>query len=302
MSEYHKPALLEESLSALNVKDSGIYLDATFGGGGHSQAILSRLKTGKLLAFDQDKDAEKNAKSLSENKNFVFNRVNFQFFDNFLNFYQISKVDGILADLGVSWHQFDSAQRGFSFRFNGKIDMRMNQNSEKNAEKILQTYSTEKLTQIFSEFGEIRNAYQVAKSIAKFQQQRKISTIENLLEAVKNCVPQRENHHFLAQMFQALRIEVNNEMGNLKRFLEKTTHFLKPQGRLVIISYHSLEDRIVKNFMKTGNVDGEVKKDFFGNILCPLKMINKKPIIPTEAQVVENNRIRSAKLRIAELI
>ena len=295
--EYHNPVLLKECIEGLNINPKGIYVDVTFGGGGHSFGILKELTTGKLFGFDQDQEAHEN--SLNDEK-FVLIKGNFRSLKSSLSNLGIKAIDGLLADLGVSSHQFDSAERGFSIRFDAKLDMRMNQNEGMKAADILNEYDELKLKQIFKEFGEVENAGQVARKICEARKLKKIETTEELKEAIKKCVRKDKESRYLAKVFQALRIEVNDELNALKEMLEQVLEILKPEGRLVVISYHSLEDRLVKNFMRSGNFYGEVKKDFYGNPVTPFKLVTKKPIEPEEQEVNKNSRARSAKLRIAE--
>ena len=295
--EYHIPVLLEESIDGLNIKPDGIYVDLTFGGGGHSREILKRLKTGKLVSFDQDADAELNE---LRQDNFLFVQGNFKFFQNFLRYYKIENVDGILADLGVSSHHFDSAERGFSFRFDGNLDMRMDQNSKLTAEVIVNTYGSEELLAVFRELGEIKNAYKLVKIIVSHREKGKIKTISQFKEVIKEVIPKHAEHKYLAKVFQALRIKVNDEISVLKEMLLQTGKVLQPGGRLVVITYHSLEDRLVKNYIKAGRFDGEIEKDFYGNMITPFKSVNRKVIVPGVEEIERNNRARSAKLRIAE--
>lgn len=300
MSTYHTPVLLDESVSALAIKDSGIYVDVTFGGGGHSREILSRMgKNSRLIAFDRDTDALNNA---PKDDRLILIHNNFRFLQNHIRFNGFDKVDGILADLGVSSHQFDTGERGFSFRFDAKLDMRMNRLSNKTAADILNSYSIEELTRIFQNYGEVDNSGRAARLVCEFREKRGLETTTDLNEAVGPMLPKFAEHKFLAKIYQALRIEVNGEMRSLEGFLRDTIKVLKPGGRLSVITYHSLEDRMVKNFMKSGNIDGKVAKDFFGNTESPFKIIAKKPIIPSEEEIAANTRARSAKLRIAEMI
>ncbi|MCK5824461.1 MAG: 16S rRNA (cytosine(1402)-N(4))-methyltransferase RsmH [Ichthyobacteriaceae bacterium] len=296
--EYHVPVMLNECLDGLNIKEDGIYVDVTFGGGGHSRGIMSRLgENGKLFAFDQDKDAINNA---IDDPRFTLINVNFKHIINYLRLHKITKVDGILADLGVSSHQFDVAERGFSTRFDGKLDMRMNQGAELSAYQIVNEYDVEDLSRIFRDYGELKNAWKVANRIVDVREDKPIETNEELKEILEDLATKRRENRFYAQLFQAIRIEVNNEMGVLKSFLESTVKLLKPEGRLVVMSYHSLEDRLVKRYVKNGMFKGEPEKDVFGNIDVPFKTVNRKVIVPTEDEIVENSRSRSAKLRIAE--
>tara|TARA_R110000868_G_scaffold55837_2_gene173359 strand:+ start:103 stop:1011 length:909 start_codon:yes stop_codon:yes gene_type:complete len=297
---YHKPALLHESVDGLSILADGRYVDVTFGGGGHSKEILKRLsENGRLFAFDQDPDAENN--SIDDDR-FSLIAQNFSFLKNFLRMYNAIPVDGVLADLGVSFHQFDVPKRGFSFRFEGPLDMRMDQKRKLTAAKVVNTYSAEQLEIIFKEYGELRNAKQIVQNIEAARSQKKITTVEELKAILKNITPEKIEHKFLAQVFQALRIEVNEELKVIQDLLEQTVEVLKDGGRMSVITYHSLEDRLVKNFFKTGNVQGKVEKDFFGNLIRPMEPINRKPIVPGAEEIKDNNRSRSAKLRIAEKI
>lgn len=296
--EYHNPVLLKESVAALNIKEDGIYVDVTFGGGGHSKEILSRLgKNGRLFAFDQDPDANRN--KIADDR-FVLIEENFRFISRFLKFYRIEKVDGILADLGVSSHQFDEAERGFSTRFDGDLDMRMNQKSQQSAQDILHTYSEEKLATIFFQYGELRNSRNLAKAIGEARKIEKIETSFQLKEVLQRFLPKAKEHKILAQIYQAIRIEVNEELAVLKEFLEQTPKLLKKEGRLSVIAYHSLEDRLVKRFINTGLFSGEPQKDFYGNVIKPLQSVGKL-IVPSKEEIKLNNRARSAKLRIATI-
>jgi len=298
--EYHKPALLHESVDGLSILADGRYVDVTFGGGGHSKEILKQLsENGRLFAFDQDPDAERN--SIDDDRFTLINQ-NFSFLKNFLRMYSAIPVDGVLADLGVSFHQFDVAERGFSFRFSGPLDMRMDKKRKLTASKVLNEYSAEELERIFKEYGELRNAKQIVKKIETARVEAKIKTIGQLKEALQEMVPEKHEHKFLAQVFQALRIEVNEELKVIQELLEQTVEVLKEGGRMVVITYHSLEDRLVKNFFRTGNIKGKQEKDFYGNLIRPMNPINRKPIIPSREEVGINNRARSAKLRIAEKI
>jgi len=297
--EYHSPVLLNESVEGLNVDPNGIYVDLTFGGGGHSGEILKKIKKGKLFAFDQDEDAEKNAIS---DKRFRFIRSNFRFFYNFLRYENIKSVDGILADLGVSSHHFDSEDRGFSFRHEGELDMRMDRNAKTDAKHILNNYTEQELMRIFREYGELDNARKVSQLIVHHRIEKELKTIGQLKEALVSCYKPHTEHKFLAKVFQALRIEVNGEINVLKAMLQQTLLALKPGGRLVIISYHSLEDRLVKNFIKSGNFEGKVEQDLYGKTNAPFELINRKVIVPDEAEIEMNPRARSAKLRIAQKI
>lgn len=298
MAAYHIPALLSESVDGLNISPPGVYVDVTFGGGGHSREILERLgEKGRLIAFDQDEDAVKNVFS---DKRFIFVRSNFRFLQNFLRYHDILQVDGIFADLGVSSHHFDDAARGFSFRFEGELDMRMNRNAQKKASDILNEYSEEKLSDLFFKYGELRNARKIASSVVAYRASKKIEETKDLLSVLAPFAYRDREKKILAQAFQALRIEVNGEMDALTEMLTQALHVLKPGGRMGVISYHSLEDRLVKNFFRTGNFEGKLIKDFYGNIETPFELINRKVIIPSEEEQLQNPRARSAKLRIAE--
>ena len=296
--EYHNSVLLRDSIDALAIKEDGVYVDITFGGGGHSREILSRLgEKGKLVAFDQDPDAKRNK---IQDDRFVLIEENFRYISRFLKFYGIKKVDGILADLGVSSHQFDEAERGFSTRFDGELDMRMNQSSKISAKKIINSYPEEMLANIFFMYGELRNPRAIAKTIVEARDQGAIETSFQLRKLLQKYVPKAKEHKILAQIFQAIRIEVNEELDVLKEFLIQTPQLLTPEGRLSIISYHSLEDRLVKRFIRTGLFTGEPEKDFFGNIDVPLMKVGKL-MIPDKQEIRNNNRARSAKLRVAKL-
>lgn len=295
---YHIPALLEPTLKGLNIQADGTYVDVTFGGGGHSRAIINELgPEGRLYSFDQDIDAQKNA---IDDERFTFVYSNFRFIKNFMRYYGVDGVDGILADLGVSFHHFDDPERGFSFRWDGPLDMRMNQRATRSAAWYIENYSESELSKIFSLYGELKSAKKIASAIVKARQTEPISTVERLLAVVNPLIDRRKEKKELAQVFQALRIEVNGEIDALSDFLRQSLEILKPGGRLAIITYHSLEDRLVKNFMRSGNLDGEIKQDFFGHNLSPFKLPTSKPIVPTDEEVERNPRSRSAKLRIAE--
>ncbi len=294
---YHNPVLLHESVEGLNINPDGVYVDVTFGGGGHSREILSKLKSGHLFGFDQDQDAAANS---FQDDRFTFISQNFRYLKNFLMLHGHVKVDGILADLGVSSHQFDVASKGFSTRFDGILDMRMSQLNPVSAAEVVNTWPLEQLTKILTDYGELPNAFKMAQSIVAYRTLEEIRTTTALRDAVKKNLPIGKENKFLAQLFQALRIEVNQEMQALEEFLNQTTAVLKPGGRLVVISYHSLEDRMVKNFMKAGKLNGEVEKDFFGNNLSPFKLVSRKAIMPSREEIAGNNRARSARLRIAE--
>lgn len=295
---YHVPVLLNESIDGMNIQPGGTYVDVTFGGGGHSKEILGRLDdTAHLYSFDQDEDAEKNV--VNDNR-FTFVRSNFRYLYNFLRYYDVEGVDAILADLGVSSHHFDDSERGFSFRFEGKLDMRMNKRAGMTAADIVNTYGEERLADIFYLYGELKNSRKLASVIVKARAVKLFVTIGDFLETIKPLFGREREKKELAKVFQALRIEVNQEMEALKEMLYAATEALKPGGRLVVITYHSLEDRMVKNIMKTGNVEGKTEQDFFGNVQTPFKLINNKVIVASEEEVIRNPRSRSAKLRIAE--
>ena len=299
MSEYHIPVLLDESVSALIDSTSGTYADATFGGGGHSREILSRLsENGRLIAFDRDSDAIANR---PDDSRLTLIRSDFRWIHNHV-IHQGYKdgIDGVLADLGVSSHQFDTAERGFSFRYEAPLDMRMNQEAEFNAADIVNTYEQADLEKILRLYGEVDNSRRIAQMICKAREVSKIETTGDLGKAIESALPKFAEHKFLAKVYQALRIEVNQEMKSLEKFLSGAAKSLKPGGKMVIITYHSLEDRMVKNFIKAGNIEGEVEKDFYGNSSAPLKAVNRKPILPQETEIASNTRARSAKLRIAE--
>jgi 16S rRNA (cytosine1402-N4)-methyltransferase len=294
---YHVPVLLHESIEGLNIVPQGIYVDATFGGGGHSSLILKNISGGKLFGFDQDEDAKLN---IPDNQNFTFVHHNFRYIKRFLRYYNVTQVDGILADLGVSSHHFDTPERGFSFRFNATLDMRMDTTNQLKAHDVVNTYDVDSLTYVLKEYGELPNAKKVAYTIVQEREKQTIHTTEDLKQLCKRfCNPKTESK-FLSQVFQALRIEVNKEIEVLQEFLQAGLEVLKPGGRFVVITYHSLEDRLVKNFFKTGNIQGVVKKDFYGNVQSPFQIISKKIITPTHEELEQNNRSRSAKLRIAE--
>jgi len=301
MSEYHNPVLLEESISSLVTNPDGTYIDATFGGGGHTAGVLSRLSgRGRVIAFDRDIDAMSNAIK-DERLKLIHN--NYRFVHNYVLAEGITEgVDGILADLGVSSHQFDTAERGFSFRYDAPLDMRMDKGTAKTAADIVNDYDQEALENIFRIYGEVDEARRAAKLIVKAREQAPIKTTGDLGKALESIMPDYKEHKQMAKIYQALRIEVNGELRSLEKFLEGAAESLKTGGRLVVITYHSLEDRMVKNFIKTGNVEGKEEKDMYGNLHTPLKAINRKPILPQEAEIASNTRARSAKLRIAEKI
>ena len=297
MSEYHVPVLLNESIEALDINPDGIYVDVTFGGGGHSRAILEKLSTrGHLFSFDQDLDAMKNA---FQDDRFTFVRSNFMYLKNFLKYYGVEKIDGLLADLGVSSHHFDDEERGFSFRFNAPLDMRMNKSTSVSAADVLNTYPESKLTNIFSLYGELSNAKKIARTIVQKRNDNPIVDTNQLLDIVKPYFMREREKKDLAKLFQALRIEVNNEMLVLRKMLNQTAEVMNSNGKLVVITYHSLEDRIVKNFIKSGNCEGDIQKDFYGNIISPFKALNNKVITPSEIEMNANPRSRSAKMRVA---
>ncbi|HAR20582.1 MAG TPA: 16S rRNA (cytosine(1402)-N(4))-methyltransferase [Cytophagales bacterium] len=298
--KYHIPVMLNECIEGLQVCEGGLYVDATFGGGGHSKAILAKLKgKGKLFGFDQDVDAKTNALEI-EDPNFVFVEANFRHVQKYLRLYGVEKVDGILADLGVSSHQFDTAERGFSTRFDATLDMRMNQSESATAARILNEYSESELHKIFGMYGEIRNARTLAAQVVQERIKSPIHTVEDFKNILRKLAPRGAENKYFAQAFQALRIEVNKELDALREFLLQTVDVLKPEGKLVVMSYHSLEDRLVKNFIQKGKFSGDEEKDFYGNVLKPFEAVNKKPIEPSETEQKENPRSRSAKLRIAK--
>jgi 16S rRNA (cytosine1402-N4)-methyltransferase len=300
-NSYHIPVLLNECIENLNIEPDGVYVDLTFGGGGHSKAILEKLGAkGKLFGFDQDPDAHKNA---LKDERFVLIPQNFRFMKNYLKLNGVKQVDGILGDLGVSSHQFDSAERGFSIRFDAVLDMRMNQKSELTAKRIVNEYSEEQLTKVFREYGELINAKKVAQVICRHREEKEISTTDDLKEATRGCYSKHEENKFLAPLFQALRIEVNQEIEALKECLNDCYAVLKPGGRLVVISYHSLEDRLVKNLIRSGNTEGIIERDvIYGSTTKVYKNLTSKPILPSANEIAKNPRARSAKLRVAEKI
>ncbi len=296
---YHQPALLHESIEGLSINPSGIYADLTFGGGGHSRVILDKLNNdGRLIAFDQDEDSLQNA---FDDERFTLVNENFRYLKNFLRLHKALPLDGILADLGISSHQIDTPERGFATRFEGPLDMRMARNQGVTASQMVNTYPEEKLRDIFKLYGELSNSRQLASAIVQARI-NPITTTSELKEAIKSCLPSNYENKILAQVFQAIRIEINDEMGALQAMLKQCADVLKPGGRLVVISYHSLEDRLVKNYMKSGNMDGTLEKDFYGNIIAPLKPITRKPLTPASVELASNPRSRSAKLRIAQKI
>lgn len=296
---YHIPALLEDSINGLNIKPNGLYADVTFGGGGHSRAILAKLgPDGKLFGFDRDRDALSNA---PDDSRFTFVHSNFRYIPNFMRYHGVEKLDGILADLGVSFHHFDDAERGFSFRSDAPLDMRMNRKADITAATIAETYSDKQLENLFRTYTDLKRPRAVAEAIVRARAVSPVDTTFKLADAVRKALNPKSEKKELAQVFQAFRIEVNGEMDALKRFLNATPDLLAEGGRLAVITYHSIEDRIVKNFMKTGNIEGKEEKDFFGRVSTPWKLITRSPIVPTEEEVNANPRSRSAKLRIAEL-
>lgn len=297
---YHVPVLLKESVDGLDIKSDGIYVDVTFGGGGHSREILSRLgKKGHLYSFDQDADAEQN---IVDDDRFTFVRSNFRYISNWMRYYGVGQIDGLLADLGVSSHHFDDETRGFSFRYDAPLDMRMNKRAGKTAADILNEYSEEALADVFYLYGEQKNARRITAAICAYRQQKRIETTADLTKATKKLIRTEKEKKDLARLYQALRIEVNHEMDALRDMLKSATSLLTKEGRLSVITYHSLEDRIVKNIMKAGNAEGKVDQDFFGRISSPFRTVSNKVITPTEDELQMNPRSRSAKLRIAEKI
>jgi len=297
---YHKPVLLEESINGLNITPEGIFVDLTFGGGGHSSGILKKLgKEGKLLAFDQDKDAIRN---ISDDSRLIFINSNFRYLRNFLRYYEIEKVDGVMADLGISSHQIDTAERGFSFMKDADLDMRMNSGIKFSAADVLNTYEETELCLVFRQYGELATASALSRTIVRQREKGEFKSIKQFVDGISQLLPRGKENRELAKIFQALRIEVNDEMAVLKEILPQITEYLKPGGRMVFLTYHSLEDRLVKNYMKTGNLEGILEKDFYGNIISPLKVVNKNGTEPSEEEIQENPRARSARLRIAEKI
>ena len=297
MTNYHDPVLLGECLEGLNLHSRGVYVDVTFGGGGHSRAIVSKLSEGHLYAFDQDDDALENE---MDDDRFTLINANFRDLKNSLRMYGVKEIDGLLADLGVSSHQFDVPDRGFSIRFDANLDMRMDQNASLDAKKVLNSYEQEELREVFKSYGELKRPGTLARVIFEAKERESIETVEQLKDLLKPYAPKMQENKFYAQVFQALRIEVNDELNALKEMLSQAEEILKPGGRLVVISYHSLEDRLVKNLIQKGNFEGVLEQDFYGNKLLKFKKINRKPILPTEEEIQRNNRARSAKLRIAE--
>jgi 16S rRNA (cytosine1402-N4)-methyltransferase len=300
-STYHRPVMLTECIDALQIKPEGIYVDVTFGGGGHSLRILEQLKGGRLIAFDQDEDAKKQSENI-QSRSFTFCQANFRHLKQYLKLNEITQVDGVLADLGISSHQIDSPERGFSTRFDGPLDMRMDKKSTITAAKLLNEYPQEKLHKILGMYGEVKNAKTLATAIEQRRGSGKFSMNSDLIELLKSMAPRGKEFKYYAQVFQALRIEVNQEMEALESFLKQCGEVIHKNGRLVVMSYHSLEDRMVKNYINTGKVFGELEKDFYGNPIKPFQALTRKPVEASEAEVEENNRARSAKLRIAERI
>jgi 16S rRNA (cytosine1402-N4)-methyltransferase len=300
-SGYHRPVMLHQCIEALNIKQDGVYVDATFGGGGHSLKILEKLKEGRLIAFDQDEDARKEAEKI-KSRSFTFCQANFMYLKKYLKLHGVTKVDGILADLGISSHQIDAPERGFSTRFDGPLDMRMDRAMKQTAASVVNEYPEEELHKIFGMYGELKNARTVARLLAQQRVNRKFERTEDLKEVLKSVAPRGKENKYFAQVFQALRIEVNQEMKALENFLHQCGEVMNQGGRLVVMSYHSLEDRMVKNYMNKGKVFGEVEKDFFGNELKPFQTLTRKPVEPSDEEISENRRARSARLRIAEKI
>ena len=296
---FHNPVLLNESIKGLNIKPNGVYVDATFGGGGHSKLILEHLDDGQLFAFDQDQVTQDNI--LSDNR-FKLINTNFRYIKSFLRMEGIEKIDGLLADLGVSSYQFDNADRGFSIRFESELDMRMNTETIITAKEIINNYSEENLSKIFYEYGELRNSRQIAREILHTREVAPIITTIDLIKSISHLSPLRKKNQFLARVFQSIRIEVNEEIASLKDMLKSAIELLNKTGRLVVLSYHSIEDRVIKNLFKKGNFEGDVEKDFYGNIIKPFKEINNKIIVASAEEIRSNPRSRSAKLRIAEKI
>jgi 16S rRNA (cytosine1402-N4)-methyltransferase len=298
MSVYHRPVMLAQCMEGLQLKPDGIYVDATFGGGGHSLEILKHLKTGRLIAFDQDDDARREAEKI-EDRSFTFCHANFMHLKRYLKLNGISKVHGVLADLGISSHQIDSPERGFSTRFDGPLDMRMDKSISQTAASVLNSYPEEALHKIFGMYGELRNARTVARMVVQERVRKEFERTEDLKSILKDVAPRGKEYKYFAQVFQALRIEVNDEMKALENFLHQCGEVIEPSGRLVVMAYHSLEDRMVKNYMQKGKVFGEVEKDFYGNVLKPFDPVTRKPLEASEEEVALNNRARSAKLRVA---
>jgi 16S rRNA (cytosine1402-N4)-methyltransferase len=298
MSVYHQPVMLRQCIEALQIRPDGIYVDATFGGGGHSIEILKHLTTGRLIAFDQDEDARLEAEKIKD-RSFTFCHANFMYLKRYLKLSGVTQVDGVLADLGVSSHQIDSPERGFSTRYDGPLDMRMDRNISRTAADVLNTCPEDMLHKVFGMYGELKNAKTVARLVTQYRVQKEFERTEDLKDALKEVAPRGKEFKYFAQVFQALRIEVNDEMQALENFLHQCGEVLGASGRLVVMSYHSLEDRMVKNYMQKGKVFGEVEKDFYGNVLKPFEVLNRRPMDATEEEIAVNNRARSAKLRVA---
>ena len=296
---YHNPVLLKESIEGLNISEGGVYVDTTYGGGGHSKEILKKIGGGSLIAFDQDQDAIENK---IDDERLILIQQNFRYIRNFLKLYKAVPVDGILADLGISSHQIDDGERGFSVRFDAELDLRMNRQKGMSAKEIVNSWSVRDIRNIMYRYGDLKNSGKVAASIESFRKEKEIKTTTQLKEAISKCAPRGLENKFYARVFQALRIEVNDELGALKEMLMQSVDLLEKGGRIVVISYHSLEDRLVKNFFRSGNFEGIQEKDFYGNLITSLKPVNRKPIIPTDEEIKNNSRARSAKLRIAEKI
>jgi 16S rRNA (cytosine1402-N4)-methyltransferase len=299
MMRYHIPALLDESIAGLNLRPDGIYVDVTYGGGGHSAAILKQLTTGRLIAFDQDPDA---AANIISDERLTFLNQNFRYLRNNLRYIGIEAIDGLIADLGVSFHQFDSHERGFSFRNDAELDMRMNRQAAVKASDILRTYDEQQLADVFYHYGELTNSRKLAAAIVRARAKSPVVTVSDLVSALAGLIPKAQENKFFARLFQSLRIEVNHEMEALQEMLQQALQVLNQGGRLVVITYHSLEDRLVKNFMRTGNFEGMSEKDFYGNQTVPFRQVNRKVIVPSEEETEKNSRARSARLRIAEKI
>ena len=296
---YHKPVLLKESIQGLNIIEGGVYVDTTYGGGGHSKEIMKKIGKGSLIAFDQDSDAIENK---IEDERLILIQQNFRYMRNFLKLYKAVPVNGILADLGISSHQIDDGERGFSVRFDAGLDLRMNRQKGISAKEIVNDWPVREIRNILYRYGDLKNSGKVAAAIESFRNEREIETTTELKEAISKCAPRGLENKFYARVFQALRIEVNDELGALKEMLKQSVDVLEKGGRIVVISYHSLEDRLVKNFFRTGNFEGKQEKDFYGNLITSLKPVNRKPVVPTEEEIKNNSRARSAKLRIAEKI
>jgi 16S rRNA (cytosine1402-N4)-methyltransferase len=298
MSAYHRPVMLDECIGALQLQPDGVYVDATFGGGGHSLEILKHLESGRLIGFDQDEDARIEAEKINS-RSFTFCQANFMYLKRYLKLQGVTSVKGVLADLGISSHQIDSPERGFSTRFDGPLDMRMDKTASQTAARVLNSYPEDALHKIFGMYGELRNAKTVARMIVQHRVQKSFERTEDLKNALKTVAPKGKEYKYFAQVFQALRIEVNDEMKALENFLHQCGEVIETSGRLVVLSYHSLEDRMVKNYMQKGKVFGEVEKDFYGNVLKPFEVLNRKPVAASEEEIARNNRARSAKLRVA---